>query len=321
MNNPLISVIVPVYNVEKYLDRCVESIVNQTYKNLEIILVDDGSPDNCPKMCDEWAKKDNRIKVVHKQNGGAASTRNAGLDVFTGEYVFFVDSDDTIVDNAIEYLLSIIYDNSCDMAVGRYVKVTDNVEESVAFTDNVNIYSETEYWQKYYEYYYSGKDEYAITMIIPCCKLINRKVFNDLRFDEGKFYEDEFIIHSLVSKCSRIAFVDSKLYMYYQYQTSIMHRKGVKNSLDAVEALERRLDYFIEKNMPCIDEAVLHYLSALKNLMNAKYKPFTSKNIITQYRLGYKKYINYCNLSKKQRLVCTFMYYFPNTYYLVRKIL
>ena len=104
-NNPKISVIVPVYKVEKYLDRCVESIVNQTYKNLEIILVDDGSPDNCPVMCDEWAEKDERIRVIHKENGGLADARNAGMNIATGDYIGFVDSDDWIEPNMYEVLL------------------------------------------------------------------------------------------------------------------------------------------------------------------------------------------------------------------------
>ena len=99
---PLISVIVPVYKVEEYLDKCVESIVDQTYRNLEIILVDDGSPDNCPKMCDEWAKKDKRIKVIHKENGGLSDARNAGIDIAKGEYITFIDSDDTVSIDFIE---------------------------------------------------------------------------------------------------------------------------------------------------------------------------------------------------------------------------
>lgn len=108
MNQPeLISIIVPVYKVEKYLDKCVESIVEQTYKNLEIILVDDGSPDNCSAMCDEWAQKDSRIKVIHKENGGLSSARNAGLDACTGDYIGFVDSDDWIEPDMYEYLLNI----------------------------------------------------------------------------------------------------------------------------------------------------------------------------------------------------------------------
>ena len=103
--NRVISVIVPVYNVEKYLDKCVDSIVNQTYKNLEIILVDDGSPDNCPKMCDAWVEKDSRIKVIHKENGGVSSARNAGLKASCGEYIGFVDSDDFIQPDMFEQLL------------------------------------------------------------------------------------------------------------------------------------------------------------------------------------------------------------------------
>ena len=105
--NPLISVIVPVYKVEKYLNKCVQSIVNQTYKNLEIILVDDGSPDNCPEMCDEWAKKDSRIKVIHQENAGLAEARNSGISVATGEFFMFIDSDDYAEPDMIELLLNL----------------------------------------------------------------------------------------------------------------------------------------------------------------------------------------------------------------------
>lgn len=119
MNEPLISVIVPVYKVEKYLDECVGSIVDQTYRNLEIILVDDGSPDNCPQMCDDWAKKDERIYVIHKENGGAASARNAGLDVCKGEYVTFVDSDDWVESDWL--IKSICYLNENAIVITGFV--------------------------------------------------------------------------------------------------------------------------------------------------------------------------------------------------------
>ena len=111
-NQSLISVIVPVYKVEQYLDKCVESIVNQTYRNLEIILVDDGSPDNCPAMCDGWAKRDYRIKVIHKANGGLSDARNAGVAVASGEFIGFVDSDDWVAQDYIEYLLSLLQELS-----------------------------------------------------------------------------------------------------------------------------------------------------------------------------------------------------------------
>ena len=115
MKGPLISVIVPVYKVEQYLDRCLQSIVNQTYKNLEIILVDDGSPDNCPQICDEWAKRDKRIKVIHTQNRGVSTARNIGIDVANGQYIGFVDSDDWIEEDMYEFLLK-----KCNRGWGGY---------------------------------------------------------------------------------------------------------------------------------------------------------------------------------------------------------
>ena len=132
MNQPeLISIIVPVYKVEKYLDKCVESIVEQTYKNLEIILVDDGSPDNCSAMCDEWAQKDSRIKVIHKENGGLSSARNAGLDACTGDYIGFVDSDDWIEPDMYEYLLNISMKNNADVSRCEFVIEAENSDITV----------------------------------------------------------------------------------------------------------------------------------------------------------------------------------------------
>lgn len=121
--NTLVSVIVPVYKVEKYLHRCIDSIINQTYKNLEIILVDDGSPDNCGKICDEYAEKDNRIKVIHKSNGGLSSARNAGLDVANGDYVYFVDSDDYIDTKLVEDNLNLAIEHDADMVCFNYFEV------------------------------------------------------------------------------------------------------------------------------------------------------------------------------------------------------
>ena len=120
MQQPLLSVIVPIYNVENYLDRCVESIVNQTYKNLEIILVDDGSPDNCPRMCDKWAEKDSRIKVVHKENGGLSDARNAGIPLTKGEIISFIDSDDWIEPAAYESLYNQAYRETVECVMFSY---------------------------------------------------------------------------------------------------------------------------------------------------------------------------------------------------------
>ena len=124
---PLISVIVPIYKVEKYLNKCVKSIINQTYKNLEIILVDDGSPDNCGKICDKLAERDDRIRIIHKKNGGLSSARNAGIEIANGEYIGFVDSDDYIDNDMFETLYNNIKDNNADLSIiGYQIETIDN---------------------------------------------------------------------------------------------------------------------------------------------------------------------------------------------------
>ena len=141
MYSDLISVIVPVYKVEKYLNKCVQSIVNQTYKNLEIILVDDGSPDNCPEMCDEWAKKDSRIKVIHQENAGLAEARNSGISVATGEFFMFIDSDDHAEPDMIELLLNLSMEYNADVSsCGFYFDYeNDNKAEACDFSDEIRI--------------------------------------------------------------------------------------------------------------------------------------------------------------------------------------
>ena len=130
MNLPKVSVVIPVYNVEKYLDRCIDSVVNQTYRNIEIILVDDGSPDGCPKKCDEWSEKDSRIKVIHKENQGLGMARNTGIDNATGEYIFFFDSDDFVETTLVEKCLFAIKTTASDAAVfGRYDYFDDGTKK------------------------------------------------------------------------------------------------------------------------------------------------------------------------------------------------
>ena len=136
--NELISIIIPIYNVEKYLHCCINSVIRQTYKNLEIILIDDGSPDNCGKICDEYAKKDNRIKVIHKENGGLSSARNAGLDIAKGEYISFVDSDDYVAENFIEKLYKLCKENDADIAECDFYRIKAN-EKSMLYVSTTAV--------------------------------------------------------------------------------------------------------------------------------------------------------------------------------------
>ncbi len=199
-----ISVIVPVYRAEKYIENCIASIVNQTYKNLEIILVDDGSPDSCPQICDEWAKKDSRIVVVHKQNGGVSSARNTGLDVATGDYITFVDSDDFIEENMIFSLLDAMGD--ADMAVCGFTFDYPDGRQSKAISYDDKIFS-------------NPLKDYIDDKIRPeaCGKLISKKAIGDVRFDYRFGYSEDVLFNYFVVKnCKKVAVISAPLYHYMQ---------------------------------------------------------------------------------------------------------
>lgn len=169
----LISVIVPIYNVEKYLDKCIESIVNQTYKNLEIILVDDGSPDNCPEICDKWAEKDNRIKVVHKENGGAGSARNAGLEASSGEWIGFVDGDDSIDEDFYEALLDKSNDGYYDVVACGFKYISkDETRLSDNYYNEEHVFTKDELLTEYFDFCKSQWVSFCNKIIKKNCLII-----------------------------------------------------------------------------------------------------------------------------------------------------
>ena len=239
MNTPLISVIVPVYKVEAYLDRCVQSIVNQTYQNLEIILVDDGSPDNCPAMCDAWAAKDSRIKVIHKENGGLSDARNAGMAVAAGEYISFLDSDDWVDIHFLQVLYDLIVRTNADIAECCFVKTygesilpdcSEEItvctpEEALALHIQISMFKQV-VWNKLY-----------------------RKNVITVLFEKGKYHEDEFWTYQIIANCKRLAHIEKALYFYFQRADSIMGAAYSIKRLDAVEAKIKR-NAFIQKHYP-----------------------------------------------------------------------
>lgn len=236
----LISIIVPVYKVEKYLDKCVESIVEQTYKNLEIILVDDGSPDNCPAMCDRWAEKDSRIKVIHKENGGLSSARNAGLDACTGEYIYFLDSDDYIADNCIETLFNAVVSDGSDMCVGNIMLVDEfgNFMDSYICPEQKVLTPENIFST------YGNKS--SALFVVSCGKLYKAKLFSAIRFPERKLHEDEFTFYKVIGICKTISIVPGKLYFYVQHSDSIMANNKPER-LDSIEAYCYQAEYFFNR--------------------------------------------------------------------------
>lgn len=237
---PLISIIVPVYKVEKYLEKCIKSILSQTYKNLEVILVDDGSPDSCPLMCDNFAKMDERIVVIHKKNGGLSDARNAGLDIAKGDYIGFVDSDDYIAPDMYEVLLKTSIMNGADLTLCNYIRVNENYEEIVS-----EVIQKHAIDKKYnrYEFIHELIKPYGGYYIVVWNKLYKRNIFYKLRFPIGKQHEDEYIIHYIIDRCDIIMSVQETFYYYVQRDKSIMSTGFSVKSLDYGEALIDRYNF------------------------------------------------------------------------------
>lgn len=217
----LISVIVPVYNVEKYIHRCIDSIIEQTYENTEIILVDDGSPDNCPKICDEYEKKDKRIKVIHKKNGGLSDARNVGIEASKGKFICFIDSDDYIEKNYIKKMYESIIKNNSDIAICNY----NRVYYDKTMPCEVNEFN-------------------TINFITPAAwnKLYKKDLFKNIKYPVGMYYEDLGTIPKLLMSGIKYCFVEDYLYNYIQNTNSIMHKSNDK-IFDIYKVLENNISY------------------------------------------------------------------------------
>lgn len=252
----MVSVIVPVFNVEKYLDDCIQSIVTQTYSNLEVILVNDGSTDESPLMCENWKKKDSRISVIHKQNGGLSSARNAGLDIAKGEYIIFVDSDDIIARDMVESLFNILDSNSdIDLSVCGIETFND---EDFSYrrpfmSIKSGIYSNTEFITKIL----SKKVDNAAWN-----KMYRSEMISSLRFKEGIINEDFPFISYLLSLCNRIEYTSKPLYFYRMRRGSITKSGINKRCWDYVKNAIAFKDNIANKFVGLENDVVDSYISA-----------------------------------------------------------
>lgn len=238
---PAISIIVPVFNVEQFLPRCIESIRNQCMTNIEIILVDDGSYDRSGQICDQYEKLDRRIRVIHKKNGGLSDARNVGIDHAEGDYIGFVDSDDFINAKMYSLLYRIITENQCDIAEAKFQKVYDNspidVDEDALVT------------------FYSSKKAMISGIVNDHCqtyvwnKLYKTKLWDDIRFPVGKLFEDEFTTYKIYNAATKIAVVNKTLYYYVQREESITRANFSLKVLDHCEALNQMM-HFVESKYP-----------------------------------------------------------------------
>lgn len=242
MESEKISIIVPIYNVEKYLKKCVSSLINQTYHNLEIILVDDGTPDNSGTICDEFCLTDERVRVIHKENGGLSDARNAGIECASGTYILFVDSDDFIHPQMVEVLYRNLKEKGADISICCFEEVQEEestpdfeeiTEENIEVFEGMAIMEQLIYKN--------------LVTVVAWNKLYKRDLWNDLRYPRGYIHEDEFVIHELLHMAKKTVYTDAKLYYYLQRVNSITGQVKLKNVQDSLEAYERRM-IFLKTN-------------------------------------------------------------------------
>lgn len=236
----LVSVIVPAYNAGKYLGFCLDTVIAQTHKNLEIIVVDDGSTDNTGKICDEYANKDSRIRVIHQENHGVAFTRNVGLDNATGEYIAFIDSDDYVKSNYIEVLLETCTENCSNITICKSIDTYKRELFDLPVSYNARTYESMFLLQNisYLDVCY----EVVISMIF------HKSVFDNLRFPVGLIYEDSYIYYDLIKNAGKITFIDTVLYYYYLSFNSIMRSDFSVKKYDILTSYEKKLEVLKRNN-------------------------------------------------------------------------
>ncbi len=250
----LISIIIPVYKVEKYLEKCIQSVINQTYENLQIILVDDGSPDNCGKICDEYAQKDHRIEVIHKSNGGLSDARNKGLEIAKGEYIGFVDSDDYIESDMYEVLYNLLKQYNVDVSICNFYTVSQgkiaikNADNGIKEYNRIEILKEILLDNDIQSYAWN--------------KLYKRELFGEIKYPVGKKYEDIGTTFYLLEKCNKVVVTGKPEYYYINRQGSIVNNVTESTITDYIELIMQRYDY-IEENIKELSSYNKNYLKRI----------------------------------------------------------
>lgn len=247
--NDLVSVIIPIYNVEKYIDECIESVIQQTYKNIEIILIDDGSKDKCGKICDAYMRQDKRIKVIHKENGGLSDARNKGLDVATGKYITFIDSDDYISKYYIERLLTVLKKENADIVqTDKTMQKTDF--KIIGNKFECKIFSRDEALRSLWNF---GDIE-----VYAWGKLYKKELWNMIRFPIGRINEDACTTYKVIYKSKKIAAIKDALYFYRKNEESIMGKKFYMERFDIFKVPDEIVDFLGEEEK-MFEREILYY--------------------------------------------------------------
>lgn len=262
MDKPLISVIVPIYNVEKYLPKCIDSLVGQSYPNLEIVLVDDESPDRCGEICDEYAKSNKNIKVLHQKNQGVSAARNNGVKISTGEYISFVDPDDYVTREYIDVLYSALIQYDADMSAAGIFQVTNEKVSPSEHQEKIYSVLLTKEKMIFKMYHYEGTND-------ACWgKLYKRSIIEANPFPVGKIYEDLITVGKIVSECDKIVYSSKCIYYYVKRENSILSSKLTQKHVDDGIEAAKQLIVLIQEKMPSeVPTAIYKFCSKIYNYM------------------------------------------------------
>ena len=301
----VISIIVPVYKVEKYLSRCIDSILSQTFKDFELILVNDGSPDNSGDICNKYAEKDSRVYVIHQENGGLSVARNVGIDwVFANsnsKWISFIDSDDWIHPHYLEAMLKGADENNTNVCVCDYLET----ESENVYTEKLEFSAKVWNTDKFFMYK-------NLNAIVAWGKLYLKEQFREIRYPVGKVHEDEFTTYKILFQNSQIAFIETPLYFYYVNRSSIMRKNFSLSRYDSVQAVEERILFFQERGkdkLVKMSQTDVDIKIALFSIMARKEKIYSE--VPSKYKMGFFKAIRmlYLNLGIDKYEAIMIQYY------------
>ena len=320
MEQKLISIIIPVYNVEKYVEQCIKSVINQTYKKLEIILVDDGSLDRSGKICDDYAKKDKRIIVIHKKNGGLSDARNKGLDIAKGEYITFIDSDDYVKNTFIEDLYTAITKNNAELSICNINEVNDKGEiiGNIGFSEDKLIKGK-KLLNNFCE------DINVIETIVAWNKMYSKEIIKDFRYPKGRIHEDEALTYKILYFTKKISIINKYLYFYRRNANSITGKGFNIKRIDYIEALEERLEFFKQHNEEYLYYKTFErfmriirvfYIRTRKYINNSKE---LQKKLVKKYRKFYITFLKIKEIPLKTRIKALDFYIMPSIFFEIKK--
>lgn len=309
---PKISVIVPVYNVEEYLHRCIDSVLNQTFTNIELILVDDGSTDNSGKICDEYQMIDDRVIVIHQENAGAAVARNTGIDKSTGEFIAFVDSDDFIHPQMYEILYDVINKTNSDVSAChyRFAKPQEIIEfekYDYSIYENINTCICDDILKSFDKHYR------RVSLIQPCMRLCRSNVFDNLRFKAGMIEEDSVLLLPLLEKSNKISKVDLPLYFWTENPQSVTRCKFSPKRFAFVDVSLFRFNFFKNRrdkrlsSFFCneyMNRCVAFYIKAVETGYTTEFSKY-----LKIYRKNFLHYFHSCNFCKMEKLMHILFYF------------